>query len=118
MASHKRSLVCCVRSLRAVMEEHVNELEAMLDEELIHALDGSIADRIEGNHREKARYVSRPIPWLLPRASNYHTLRALTRSRGTRAHTGHTRGVLYARPYYDIMDPHLIHHSNTRKGRK
>lgn len=42
-------------SLRTALEEHVGELEAMLDEELIHALDGSIADRIEDNHREKAR---------------------------------------------------------------
>lgn len=94
------------------MEEHVNELEAMLDEELIHALDGSIADRIEDNHKEKTRYVSRPFPSSLPRES--HCLRALILSTGRGNQPGDTREVIYAHPY-DIMAPHLIHHSKTRK---
>lgn len=50
-----KHIFCVLCSIRTVMEEHVGELEAMLDEELIHALDGSIADRMEDNHREKAR---------------------------------------------------------------
>lgn len=37
------------------MEGYVNELERKLDGDLIDALDSSIEEKIESNHREKKR---------------------------------------------------------------
>jgi len=41
--------------LRSMMEGYVNELERKLDGDLIDALDSSIEEKIESNHREKKR---------------------------------------------------------------
>lgn len=40
---------------RSLMEEHVAELETLLDAELVDALDDTIGEKIEDNHREKTR---------------------------------------------------------------
>lgn len=37
------------------MEQHMAELETMLDGELVDALDDTIGQKIEENHREKTR---------------------------------------------------------------
>lgn len=55
--SHIRTPRFCETKLlfRVAVEDHVRDMESMLDEELIQALDGSIAEKMENNHREKAR---------------------------------------------------------------
>lgn len=40
---------------RSLMEEHVAELETLLDAELVDALDDTIGEKIEDNQREKTR---------------------------------------------------------------
>lgn len=40
------------------MEEHVGELERMLEEHLDPTLDDTVKSSIENNHREKKRQVS------------------------------------------------------------
>lgn len=47
------SVVSCF--FRSMMEGYVNELERKLDGDLIDALDSSIEEKIESNHREKKR---------------------------------------------------------------
>eukprot|EP00752_Nemacystus_decipiens_P004765 g4337.t1 len=55
MTKFRRDCEVEVERIRIAVEDHVRDMEDMLDEELIQALDGAIAEKIEDNHREKAR---------------------------------------------------------------
>lgn len=49
----KRPPYVCIH--RSLIEEHVAELETLLDAELVDALDDTIGEKIEDNQREKTR---------------------------------------------------------------
>eukprot|EP00903_Cladosiphon_okamuranus_P008161 g7860.t1 len=55
MTKFRRDCEVEVARIKSAVEDHVREMEDMLDEELILALDGSIAERVAENHREKIR---------------------------------------------------------------
>eukprot|EP00904_Undaria_pinnatifida_P002303 jgi/Undpi1/12073/HiC_scaffold_4.g01771.m1 len=55
MARFRRECAAEVDRVKLLMEEHVAELETLLDAELVDALDDTIGEKIEHNQREKAR---------------------------------------------------------------
>lgn len=59
---------------RSLMEQHVRELEDLLDGDLVDALDDNLGQQMEDNYKEKVRYTCYEELILITSTRCYHEL--------------------------------------------